>query len=184
LKLGHTPLVGSCHAEQFGCVVELGRCTAWIELTGELDIATAPELQRQLQEALAHAKLVVLDLRQLSFTDAAGLRVICEASESADADERRLMLIRGTAQVDKVLTLTGLTEKLNVLEVAKHEGNLVPVEAQQSKPSFHRHTRGRRKNGIARVGWSARNESAPRSSKAPRRPNKTQQIPREMEGHR
>jgi anti-sigma B factor antagonist len=119
----------------FGCTIEHGACTAWIQLAGELDLATAPILQWHLREVPAHAKLVVLDLRQLSFIDAAGLHVICDASDSADAEDRRLMLLRGTAQVDRVFTLTGLSEKLVMFDVARNEGKLVPAQAP---PGFAR----------------------------------------------
>jgi anti-anti-sigma factor len=113
----------------FGCTVEHGTCTAWIQLTGELDLATAPILQWHLRDALAHARMVVLDLRQLSFMDAAGLHVICDASESAEAQDRRLVLVRGPAQVDRVFTLTGLSEKLYMVDVAELDGNLAPAQA-------------------------------------------------------
>jgi anti-anti-sigma factor len=112
--------------------VERGTCTAWVQPTGELDLLTAPVLQRHLREALAQARLVVLDLRQLSFIDAAGLHVICDASENADAEDRRLMLLRGPAQVDRLFTLTGLSEKLTMFDVARREGNLAPIKTQLS----------------------------------------------------
>ena len=112
----------------FGCTVERGSCTAWVQPTGELDLLTSPLLQRHLREALAEARLVVLDLRQLTFIDASGVHVICDASENADAEERRLMVIRGLERVHRVFTLTGLSEKLTVFDVARREGNLIPLK--------------------------------------------------------
>lgn len=50
--------------------------TATIKLTGSLDTATAPELERQLTPVLAGGvKDVVFDLAQLKFISSAGLRV-------------------------------------------------------------------------------------------------------------
>jgi anti-anti-sigma factor len=89
-------------------------------------------LRRYLREALAHAMLIVLDLRQLDFIDAAGLHVICDASEVATARHRRLMLVRGRRQVDRLFALTGLSEKLNVFDLVRHEGNLAPLQAPPS----------------------------------------------------
>lgn len=133
MEVRHTHSVGPClGALPFGCTVEYGTCTACVQLTGELDLLSAPVLQRHLREALAHATLVVLDLRRLSFIDAAGLHVICDASEDADAEDRRLTLLRGPAQVDRLFTLTGLSEKLAMFDVAAHEGNLAPTQAQLS----------------------------------------------------
>jgi anti-sigma B factor antagonist len=115
-------------AVQFECAVERGTCTGWVQPTGELDLLTSPMLKRHLEEVLAHAWLVVLDLRQLSFIDASGLHVICDASESADAENRRLMVIRGTDWVHRVFTLTGVSETLAIFDVARREGNLTPLE--------------------------------------------------------
>jgi anti-sigma B factor antagonist len=47
-----------------------------VELTGSLDTATAPELERQLSPVLAgQVKQLVFDLAQLKFISSAGLRV-------------------------------------------------------------------------------------------------------------
>jgi anti-sigma B factor antagonist len=133
MEVRHTHSVWPCpQAVPFGCAVEHGACSAWIRLAGELDLATAPILQSHLWEALAHASLVVLDLGQLSFIDAAGLHVICDASERAEAEARCLMLLRGPAQVDRLFTLTGLSEKLYMVDVTERDGKLAPTQAPLS----------------------------------------------------
>ena len=54
--------------------------TANIRLSGSLDTATAPELERQLATHLAGpVKELVFDLAQLNFISSAGLRVIASA---------------------------------------------------------------------------------------------------------
>src|SRR5215468_513778 len=51
-----------------------------VKLTGSLDTATAPELERQLAPVLAGAvKDLVFDLAQLKFVSSAGLRVFSTA---------------------------------------------------------------------------------------------------------
>lgn len=53
-----------------------------VRASGELDLASAPHLQRTLDQVqLPPSGRVILDLRALSFTDAAGLRVIDAASK-------------------------------------------------------------------------------------------------------
>jgi anti-anti-sigma factor len=78
---------------------------AWVEVVGELDLVTAPALEQALRDAELRAPLVVLDLRELTFTDSSGVRVIISASARADRARRWLVVVRGPAQVDRRLTL-------------------------------------------------------------------------------
>jgi anti-sigma B factor antagonist len=77
-----------------------------VQVVGELDIVTAPALEQTLRDAELRARLVVLDLRELTFTDSSGVHVITNASVRADRAGRRLVLVRGPAQADRKLTLT------------------------------------------------------------------------------
>ena len=68
----------------FACFVDYdGHNTAEVHIRGELDIASAPQLAAILDAALANARLVVLDLSQLTFMDCAGLDAIIRADSSA-----------------------------------------------------------------------------------------------------
>ncbi len=105
-------------AAVFGCVLHhSGRDAAWIRLSGELDLATAPQLTMRLDEALISARLVVIDLRQLTFMDSTGLAVLINAHNRARRGERRLVLIRGPLQVDRLLKLTGLADRLEITDL-------------------------------------------------------------------
>ncbi len=68
---------------------------AWVHVTGALDIATTPRLERTLRESQSNAQLVVLDLRELVFMDCAGVHAIVDASSRARQAGRRLLLVRG-----------------------------------------------------------------------------------------
>ena len=52
---------------------------AWVHVAGELDIATTPQLERTLRETQQGARLVVLDLRAVTFMDCAGVHAIVDA---------------------------------------------------------------------------------------------------------
>ena len=76
-----------------------------MQVVGDLDIVTAPALEQTLRDAELRAPVVVLDLRELTFTDSSGVHAITNASARADRAGRRLVLVRGPAQADRMLTL-------------------------------------------------------------------------------
>lgn len=78
-----------------------------MRLAGDLDIAMAPRLELALVAAVARARLLVVDLRELEFVDCAGARVIAGASARARQAGGRLVLLHGSAAVERVFRLTG-----------------------------------------------------------------------------
>jgi anti-sigma B factor antagonist len=94
-------------APEFRCSwADGGLDAAWVRLAGELDIATTPQLERALREPRLQARLVVLDLRGLTFMDSSGVHAIVDASIRARQVGRRVLLLRGPPGVDRVFTLT------------------------------------------------------------------------------
>ena len=88
-----------------------------LTVIGELDLRTSPELEQRLSQAFAGgAELVILDLRGIEFMDSTGLRVLLTAHQRAHESGRRFALIRGADQVERVLTLTGVRDILNVVD--------------------------------------------------------------------
>jgi anti-sigma B factor antagonist len=94
-----------------------GLDAAWVQVAGELDLASAPELRRMLRESQQKARLVVLDLRELSFIDCAGLDVIVSAAKRARQSGARLVLVRGAADVDRVFTLTSTADDMEIVDL-------------------------------------------------------------------
>jgi anti-sigma B factor antagonist len=91
-----------------------GPDAAWVHLTGELDIATAPQLERTLALPQLLSRVVVLDLRELAFLDSCGVHAIVDASNRARRADRRLVLLRGPPAVDRMFTLTGYSDQLEI----------------------------------------------------------------------
>lgn len=88
-----------------------------VELRGELDIASAPQLVEELEKAETSGPgLVVVDLRGLSFMDSSGLRALVAADSRARETGRRLVLIRGPERVQRVFSITRLDERLEIVE--------------------------------------------------------------------
>lgn len=84
-----------------------------ISVSGELDLATSPEVERELQRVEAtDAESIVLDLSELTFMDSTGVRLIVQAHRRLRADTNRLALLRGPAAVQRVLELSGVSDRL------------------------------------------------------------------------
>jgi len=86
-----------------------------LTLSGELDVASAGSLEQALSE-VANDKHLVIDLRQLEFIDSTGLSVLVAANQRALDSGQRLGIVNGGTQVQRLLTLTGLTERLQVAD--------------------------------------------------------------------
>ena len=91
-----------------------GRDAAWVHVGGELDLATAPQLTQPLRLPELQARLVVLDLRELTFIDSSGLHAIIDADRRIRRAGRRLVVLRGPANVDRLFTLTGSSDRLEI----------------------------------------------------------------------
>ena len=117
--------------QHFDCQIHPGGPdTAWVRGRGELDLASAPQLKQALADALGAMPLVVLDLRELTFMDSTGIHVVIEADSQARRAGRRLVLVRGPAQVDRLLELVGLTDRLEIIDL---EPGLVPSGAVRGR---------------------------------------------------
>jgi anti-anti-sigma factor len=90
---------------------------AVIVVRGELDLATSPELEQQLEQVWGSGtELLVLDLRELEFMDSTGLSIIVKAHQRLTEAGRKLSLVRGSQQVQRLLDLTGVSERLQLVD--------------------------------------------------------------------
>ena len=88
-----------------------------VTLRGELDISTASRLEDDLKRIEADAPRVLLvDLSRLDFMDSSGLRLLISADARAREAGRRFVLVRGNEMVQRVLRLTRLDERLDIVE--------------------------------------------------------------------
>jgi anti-sigma B factor antagonist len=93
-----------------------------LRLEGELDLASAPRLEAELEDLEAERPpLLVADLRQLAFIDSSGLRVILVAAERAGREGRRFVVVRGSPEVERVLEITGADRQLELVSSPPEE---------------------------------------------------------------
>ena len=107
---------------RFACTwKEGGAGAAWVHVTGELDLATSTELRQTLHDAQLAASMVVLDLREVTFIESAGVHAILDAAGSVRRGAGRLILVRGPSHVDHALMLTGASSQVLILDLDPSE---------------------------------------------------------------
>jgi anti-sigma B factor antagonist len=84
-----------------------------LKLHGEIDLESAPELERRLQD-LGAAHDIVLDTSDVQFIDSSGLRVVISAHQHHEAAGTRLVVTNPSDVVTNLLSITGLSDHLNV----------------------------------------------------------------------
>jgi anti-sigma B factor antagonist len=89
--------------------IEPDRERVVVVVTGEIDIATVPDVDAAVGELRADGwRDVVLDLRPVEFLDSTGLSWLVSAERDAQANDWTLSLIDGSPAVARLLELTGL----------------------------------------------------------------------------
>ena len=98
---------------QFRVEVQRRGRAALIAVAGELDLATGPQLEAELHDiSPRETELVVVDLRNLEFMDSTGLSIIVRAHQRLTGEGCELGLVRGSPQVQRLLDLTGVADRI------------------------------------------------------------------------
>jgi anti-sigma B factor antagonist len=90
-----------------------------VEVSGEVDLHTAPALRGALDGAVGQAVGsdecdVLVDLSAVGFMDSTGLGELVGAHKALQRRGRRLHLVVGSERVARLITLTALDEVLDV----------------------------------------------------------------------
>jgi anti-sigma B factor antagonist len=109
----HQPPVGT--TPRFAVAVSHDSSQSRIEACGELDPVSAPELDAALTKAArgGHATTVIVDLRWLTFCDAAGLGLLVSHHYALAAAGGRLVIMHPTPQVEHLILLNHLEDVLD-----------------------------------------------------------------------
>jgi anti-anti-sigma factor len=87
-----------------------------VHVEGEIDLSVVAELDREMRRAEGtDAKRIELDLDQLEFLDASGVRLLLRACQRSRNNGHRLRIRPASSpQVRRVLELTGVVEQLPI----------------------------------------------------------------------
>lgn len=80
-----------------------------VQVEGELDLAVAGQLDEVLATAAEECTRVLVGLERCAFIDSSGIAVILRAHNRMAEEGNRLAVYAPTAQVLRVLSMTGLT---------------------------------------------------------------------------
>jgi anti-sigma B factor antagonist len=86
---------------------------AVLRIEGELDMATAPELEEALLEAGFEQRLVI-DLTGCTFLDSSAVRMLVASARDSDAAGGSLALVTPDAGILRVLQISGVDTMLPV----------------------------------------------------------------------
>jgi anti-anti-sigma factor len=105
---------------RFECLVEPDRDHVLVRPQGELDMATVPEVDSNVEELVNSGFTnVVLDLAGLTFMDSTGLRLLVKWTQTARGDGMSFRLLPGSPAIDRVLDISGLRDELEFADAAK-----------------------------------------------------------------
>ncbi|MBT8250794.1 MAG: STAS domain-containing protein [Acidimicrobiia bacterium] len=88
---------------------------ALVHIDGEIDLSTAPQLERELANTLDSRNLIV-DLRDVEFMDSTGIGVLVRTSRKVTADGRTMQLVCAAGPVKRVIEVSGLESVIDVVE--------------------------------------------------------------------
>ena len=78
-----------------------------LAVTGEVDMATAPQLRQEILGRLSGAETLFLDLSGVSFMGLDGVHVLVASQRRAGLLDKQIVLSRASSAVERVLDLTG-----------------------------------------------------------------------------
>ena len=92
----------------FAAEIESRNGVTKVALSGELDMSAASILTKSLAPIEAsEVASIMLDIRDLRFIDSSGLRVLLEASQRAETNGHRILVVGATRAARRLFELTG-----------------------------------------------------------------------------
>jgi len=81
--------------------------------SGSVDSETAPQFDAELTRVGAEKKMIVIDLKGISYMSSAGLRAVVKASQMVEKDGGAVKLAAVPEEIQSVLYTVGLNQKIN-----------------------------------------------------------------------
>lgn len=101
---------------QFGIETKRVGTTLVVRLVGELDLASAPQLDPVLRQADGGVDTLIIDLEPLTFIDCSGLHAVFDLWELSRRDGFNVEIVGARGQVRRVLHITRLEAVLPLVD--------------------------------------------------------------------
>jgi anti-sigma B factor antagonist len=93
----------------------LGQRTWLVSVAGELDMHSAPDLERELRAALdGGAEVVIVDLAKCDFIDSTALGVLVSTRKELEPTGGRISLITSDSNIRRVFEITGFDRMFTI----------------------------------------------------------------------
>ncbi|MFD1851836.1 STAS domain-containing protein [Oceanobacillus bengalensis] len=100
--------------------VEQNKARAFVKLTGEIDVYTAPNLKEKLLPLTKIQNQVIeVDFSGVSYMDSTGLGVFVSALKSTKENSSSMRLVHLDERIYRVFRITGLIEIMDVHRAIK-----------------------------------------------------------------
>jgi anti-anti-sigma factor len=116
----------------FDIRVQRSGSLTYVELHGELDLSSEERFV-DVVDTVQSGQLV-LDLRDLTFIDSTGLRMIVRTWERSRAEGFALEIVGGRNQVQKIFQMTGLADALPMADEISLNGDFPHGDDRPKRP--------------------------------------------------
>jgi anti-sigma B factor antagonist len=106
-------------AKHFGVQDIVNRNCHRLVLSGELDLASAGDLEAVILRICGNGDALVLDLSRLTFMDSSGLRLILLAGSLCREHEREFAVVPGQQNIAHLLEISGTLGQVPLLRPAE-----------------------------------------------------------------
>jgi len=112
-------------------VDETGRVKV-LHVRGEVDITTAPQLHRELTNAVTNSHHVIADLTGVSYLDMSGIRALEAVQQVAHEQGRLLVLVAPPEPIGNVF---GIVQLRRAIHIAKSQEEAFKIIKREGPPS-------------------------------------------------
>ncbi|MFB2837203.1 anti-sigma factor antagonist [Floridanema evergladense] len=81
-----------------------------VELVGEIDASTAPDVQKEVLPLAQSGNKILLDMSKVPYTSSAGLRFLLSLSRQVTAQNGQLVLVGVSEEIQDTMSVTGFLD--------------------------------------------------------------------------